>query len=199
MANPPALQPGVAYHIFNRGNNRENLFVEERNYRYFLQLYAHYIEPVAYTYAYCLLRNHFHLLVRARPLGSSVQTPKVSQKVLRPSQQFSNLFNAYAKAFNQVYGRTGSLFEHPFERAIVDSDPYFRQVVIYIHRNPQKHGLVPDFRSWPFSSYNALLSTKPTHLRRDDVLAWFNGVQGFVAAHETDVDEERIKSLLLDE
>ena len=199
MANPPALQSGVAYHIFNRGNNRENLFVEERNYRYFLQLYVRYIEPVADTYAYCLLRNHFHLLVRVRPLGSSVQTPEVSPKVLRPSQQFSNLFNAYAKAFNQVYGRTGSLFERPFERAIVDSDPYFRQVVIYIHRNPQKHGLVPDFRSWPFSSYNALLSTKLTHLCRDDVLGWFNGVQGLVAAHETDVEEERIRALLLDE
>lgn len=78
MTSPAALQYGQYYHIYNRGNNQENLFREERNYRYFLKLYASYIEPIADTYAYCLLRNHFHLLVRIktveeqetrRPLG----------------------------------------------------------------------------------------------------------------------------------
>ena len=59
-----SLEPGQYYRIFNRGNNREKLFVEERNYRYFLELYAKHIMPVAETYAYCLLRNHFHILVR---------------------------------------------------------------------------------------------------------------------------------------
>ncbi len=60
------LIPGSYYHIYNRGNNGENIFHEERNYRYFLQLYLKYIFPVADTYAYCLLLNHFHLLVRIR-------------------------------------------------------------------------------------------------------------------------------------
>ena len=58
--------PGAYYHIYNRGNNRENLLIEKRNYLYFLSLYAKHIEPVAATYAYCLLRNHFHLLIRVR-------------------------------------------------------------------------------------------------------------------------------------
>jgi len=66
MTSPPALQYGVYYHIYNRGVNRENIFREERNYPYFLKLYARYIEPVAETYVYCLLRNHFHALVRIR-------------------------------------------------------------------------------------------------------------------------------------
>jgi len=60
------LQPGQYYHIYNRGVNRTNIFVEERNYVYFLKLYAKHISPVAETFAYCLLRNHFHLLVRIR-------------------------------------------------------------------------------------------------------------------------------------
>ena len=68
MANPAPLQHGRYYHIYNRGVNRENLFVEERNYRYFLQLYARHVEPIAYTYAYCLLRNHFHFLVQIKDL-----------------------------------------------------------------------------------------------------------------------------------
>jgi len=64
MASPSPLQYGQYYHIYVRGNNRENLFYEERNHRHFLRLHALYVEPVVDTYAYCLLRNHFHLLVR---------------------------------------------------------------------------------------------------------------------------------------
>ena len=59
---------GHYYHIYNRGNNREDIFIQERNYRYFLRLYAKHIEPMADTYAYCLLRNHFHFLVRIKDL-----------------------------------------------------------------------------------------------------------------------------------
>ena len=57
------LRRGGYYHVYNRGNNRENLFREQRNYVYFFDLYAKHIELVAETYAYCLMRNHFHLLV----------------------------------------------------------------------------------------------------------------------------------------
>ncbi len=60
------LQQGVYYHIYNRGNNRQDIFLETRNYAYFLKLYATYIAPIADTYAYCLLKNHFHLMVRIR-------------------------------------------------------------------------------------------------------------------------------------
>jgi len=56
--------------------------------------------------------------------------------------------------------------------------------VCYIHFNPQKHGLVSDFRTWPYSSYRAHLSNQATCLRREDVLEWFGGRQGFIAAHQ---------------
>ncbi len=61
MSNPIPLEPGKYYHIYNRGNNRENIFKEDRNYAYFLKLYVFHVGPIADTYAYCLLRNHFHL------------------------------------------------------------------------------------------------------------------------------------------
>jgi putative transposase len=81
MVNPAPLQHGSYYHIYNRGVNRENLFVEERNYRYFLQLYASHIEPIAETYAYCLLRNHFHFLVQIKDLtGLEDLSPKFGPK-----------------------------------------------------------------------------------------------------------------------
>ena len=201
MPKPVPLQYGKYYHIFNRGNNQENIFIEERNYRYFLRLYAKHIMPVSDTYAYCLLRNHFHFLVRIKTVEEQELTGLQDLSALprKPSQQFSNLFNAYAKAFNKTYHRTGTLFQRPFGRIEVSSDSYFMQLVTYIHQNPQKHGFVNDFRTWPYSSYQALLSTKPTRLQRDDVLTWFQGVDHFEDVHRYEVDERKIAPLVPDD
>jgi putative transposase len=64
--NVELLEPDHIYHIYNRGINGENIFKEERNYRYFLEKYAKYIEPIADTFAYCLLKNHFHIAIRTK-------------------------------------------------------------------------------------------------------------------------------------
>ncbi|MCS6846292.1 MAG: hypothetical protein RMN52_01090 [Anaerolineae bacterium] len=101
----------------------------------------------------------------------------------QPSQAFSNLLNAYAKAINLAYHRTGSLFQHPFGRIAVTDERYLSHLVVYIHRNPQRHGLIADFRDWPYSSYATLLSNKPTRLRRDDCLAWFGDRSWFERVH----------------
>jgi len=206
MTSPAALQYGQYYHIYNRGNNQENLFFKERNYRHFLKLYAKYIEPIADTYAYCLLRNHFHLLLRIKTVEEqeTLETLRVSEtlrvfKPREPSQQFGNLFNAYAKAINRAYGRTGSLFQNPFGRVLVDSDAYLVHLITYIHQNPQKHGFVDDFRLWPYSSYHAMLSKKPTHLKREEVLAWFAGPTAFQASHQKEVSEHRLGPLVPDD
>ena len=215
MTSPKPLEYGQYYHIYNRGNSGENLFFEERNYRHFLELYVRYIEPVADTFAYCLLRNHFHVLVYVKTVEEQVeahQTPRVripgsleAPRVLeefkpqKPSQQFGNLFNAYAKAVNKAYGRTRSLFENPFGRKLVTSDAYFAQLIAYIHYNPQKHGFVDDFRAWDFSSFHAMLSRKPTRLKRDVVLDWFDGASGFRAAHRREVNESLIAPLVADD
>lgn len=112
-------------HRVNRANRGEDIFREKRNCLFFMERYAKYIEPIAYNYAYCLLRNHFHFLVRTRMLQEQEayqKTLKVSEiRVVQPSRQFSKLFNSYAKAFNKTYDRTGSLFEHPFHRIEVDA------------------------------------------------------------------------------
>jgi hypothetical protein len=73
---------------------------------------------------------------------------------------------------------------------------YAVQLVRYIHFNPQKHGLVSDFRAWPYSSYHAHLSNRATRLHREDVLGWFDGLQGFVSAHQMPVDERALAPLI---
>ncbi len=199
-----SLQPSHYYHIYNRGNNREDLFREERNYRYFLQLYARHVFPIAITFAYCLMRNHFHFLVRIR---EALQTSQVSEtcevstpgEVLTPrevSQHFSNLFNAYTKAMNKAYERTGSLFEERFGRIEVTTDAYFANLIFYIHFNPQKHGFVADFRDWPWSSYGALRGSSATKLNRTEVLDWFGGEAQFEEFHRGMVDEKAVAALI---
>jgi putative transposase len=200
MTSPTPLEYGQYYHIYNRGNNRQNLFIEERNYYHFLKLYAKYILPIADTFAYCLLPNHFHLLVRI--LTPQEQTLRVSETLRvskSPSQQFVNLFNAYAKAINKAYNRTGSLFENPFGRVPVTTEPYLVCLVAYIHQNPQKHGFVADFGEWPFSSYHAVLSQKPTRLERDEVLAWFQSPAAFQDAHRQPVSDAQMAPLVPDD
>lgn len=118
MQNLPLLEHGKFFHIYNRGNNGENIFIEERNYHYFLLLYEKYILPVADTFAFCLLMNHFHLFVRIKSEGEIIKGMDLQGlddveglKIPDPTNQFSIFFNAYAKAINKAYGRTGSLFE----------------------------------------------------------------------------------------
>jgi putative transposase len=178
-----ALECGETYHIYNRGNNRETLFLEERNYAYFLQLYRKYIGPIADIFAYCLLGNHFHFLVRIKDLDfQELRSSKERSSYL--GQRVATFFGTYTKAINKAYDRSGSLFEKNFKRKPVASDKYFYSLLTYIHFNPKKHGFVDDFRDWPYSSYPALCDTEDTFLDRIEVLSRFDGLDGFLLFHE---------------
>jgi len=207
MSAQPPLEFGYYYHIYNRGTNGENIFRENRNYAHFLRLWSQHIEPVAGSYCFCLLRNHFHFLVRIKTeveqeacwrdlQAGPISYPNSSFELLEPSRAFNNLFIAYAKAFNNAYQRTGALFERPFKRIVVDSESYFSHLVVYVHRNAEKHGFVTDFRTWPYSSYDILLSQKKTHLLRDDVMFWFGDRTAFEAVHQVDAQDALIAPLI---
>ncbi len=175
------------YHLYNRGINGEEIFKQEKNHVYFLEKYAKYIAPIAETYAYCLLNNHFHLLVKIKTedeirKASSTKNQQDIYKII--SNQFSHFFNGYAQGINKTYNRTGGLFETPFRRKLIDNEAYFTQLIFYIHTNPQKHGFVNDFRDYPHSSYRIFESRKPTKLMRDEGLKWFGGIDSFQNYHK---------------
>ncbi|UJH89883.1 transposase [Antarcticibacterium sp. 1MA-6-2] len=165
------LEEGCYYHIYNRGNNRQKIFFEGANYKHFLKLIKQHLLPVVELYCYCLLRNHFHLLV------------KVKNGAIYPSPKFSNLFNAYTKAINKKYDRTGSLFQRPFRRKRISDENYLRNSVIYIHLNPEAHKFHKNFQNYPFSSYSQFFDGRYSILKREEVIEWFGDLENFRLVH----------------
>jgi putative transposase len=99
-----AFEPERVYHIYTHANGSENLFREEENYLYFLKKYAEQIYPIAETFAYCLMPNHLHLMIRIRKEEEIICVIKSHLQGFRNlggviSQRFSNLFNGYTKAY----------------------------------------------------------------------------------------------------
>ncbi|MBK8923886.1 MAG: hypothetical protein IPM81_20765 [Saprospirales bacterium] len=207
MTTRQPLYPGTFYHIYNRGNNHQPVFFERRDYALFLERCPRFIDPVAEVFAYCLLPNHFHLLVRIREEDTLLPVLEQKDKPFKPavrtlpdfiSDQFSNLFNSFTRTMNNRHDRDGNLFKRPFQRVEVGSDSYLIQLVCYIHFNPQKHGLIENFRKWRFSSYPALLSAAATRLQRAAVLEWFGGLEAFRAVHEGGMQDGGLGELTLE-
>ncbi|MEO4006687.1 hypothetical protein [Flavobacterium sp. CAU 1735] len=148
------LEHSKYYHIYNRGINSCTLFRKYENYEYFLKLYADYINPIAETFAWCLMPNHFHFIVRIK------NTPL---KQATPSQVFSNFFNAYTKAYNKSQNRHGALFERPFKRKEIHTVDYFLDSIVYVHNNPIHHNLCEHPATYLWSSYKTILSAKKTN------------------------------------
>jgi putative transposase len=200
-ANVIPLEPEKFYHIYNRGIDGCSIFKKDNHYGKFLEKYAYHLSNVVETYAYCLLGNHFHFLVRIKSeeaIRSSFPHLAKSEIDHLISKQFAHLFNGYAQYFNHATERTGNLFEAPFRRIWVDSDSYFSQMVYYIHANPQKHGFVSDCRDYPYSSYHSHLSQKATKLERESVLNWFGDKESYATFHRTLQDLRNIEYLMIE-
>lgn len=149
------------YHIYNHANGDDNLFREQKNYGYFLEKYKQHINPIAVTIAWCLMPNHFHLLVKIKSEEEialtfpKLQTLEKLNKSNFLSKQFSNFFSSYTQSFNKVYKRRGSLFLKNFKRKEISDENYFRNLILYIHLNPVKHGFTNNISSWKWNSYDS--------------------------------------------
>ncbi len=132
---------GEYYHIYNRGCDKGKIFLADENYDFLLRLLEVRVREFHTTViAYCLMPNHYHFLLRQdndKSAGAMIQS----------------LFNSYTKAFNSMYGRTGTLFEGPFKAIHVDKEHYLLHLSRYIHRNPLEAGLVHDLELWRYSNY----------------------------------------------
>lgn len=178
------LEPESTYHIYNRANGSEKLFLSRENYRFFMEKYSLYISPVAETFCYCLLPNHFHFLLRIKPETElRAAFPKIKSLEKLPSKCFSNLFCSYTQAFNKQQRRMGSLFMKNFKRKRVQSASYLMKLVQYIHLNPVEAGLCSSPEEWPHSSYGDIISDKESILAKEELLSWFDDVDNFESMH----------------
>ena len=183
------LEPGVVYHIFNRGNNRENIFKETENYEYFLIKMFFHLKSSCDIYAYCLMPNHLHILLRIEETPSSPDG-----KVPKIHQPFANLFNSYTKSINIRFQRSGSLFQEHMHREAITTDDYFRKAFIYIHTNPVHHGFVRNLKEYKWSSIHDYLNNQPKNMSMDLPLLMFDGIENII--HELERKNDLILGFL---
>jgi len=182
------FRAGECYHLYNRGHNYGDIFFERENQLYFLRLVGRYLIPgVLDVVAYCLMPNHYHLLVRLRADD------------LSPAMQRLGL--AYTKAVNKRYERAGALFQGPFQAVHVDRDEYLLHLSRYIHLNPVIAELVGQPEDWEFSSYREYLGLRPGRLPKPElVLAQLGSVDAYREFVESYVngDEQPVSGLVLE-
>jgi len=198
------LIPNGFYHIYNRANGNERLFLNDNNFRYFLKKYWEYILPIADTYAYCLMPNHFHFLVEIKEHDEIIEEMKkrnkesfeehkinekseshISQENISKflSLQFSHLFNGYTQAFNKQNNRKGGLFMPSFKRKRIKDENYLKTTILYIHQNPVEAGIAETVSDWKYSSYNPILNNEDPNLNRRLTISWFDDLDNFKFCH----------------
>jgi len=187
------IEADCFYHIYNRGINGEVIFKTARNYQFFINKIKDNLLNVCDVYAYCLMPNHFHLLVKIKSdkylneitshLDKNIEKGlHASQNIF--SKQFSKVFNSYSQAFNKENNRHGALIESPFKRKLITSEEYLRKCVIYIHQNPGSE----DFKNYKHPSYKTILSNFKTLLKRNEVLEMFEDKENFIMCHKIQID-----------
>lgn len=179
------------YHIYNRGNNREKLFYTPENYQMFLELYKDLPGTFAETYAYCLIPNHFHFLIRIKQ--DADQYEFVSQ--------MRRWLIKYAMHINRQEGRMGHLFTRPIKRIHVTDEFYLKNLIRYIHLNPSKHGILLNPEDYKYSSFRSFLARdNDTIIEKEISMEFFhNDYLEFVDFHRIKHSIEEIQSFIIDD
>ncbi len=125
-------------------------------------------------------------------------SPKQKLRKPQPEKMLQHFCSTYAKGFNQKYKRTGSVFEHPFKKILVDNKIYLKRLILYLHNNPVKHGFCEHPIEYPWTSYLSLISIKPTKLAREKVIGYFDNKANFKSQHKPEDIFEDIDFLFLE-
>lgn len=161
------------YHVYNRSVGKDKLFFNDENYKYFLKRYSYYLNDKLATYAFCLLPNHFHLLVKPK-----LNNPEII------IESFRKFFISYSMSINKQQNRKGNLFQSNFKRKIIDNEDYLLQIVYYIHTNPRHHKKTNDCLNYKYSSYKKIIGNQKTRLEKRELLNWFQTKENFIKYHE---------------
>lgn len=149
MSRPIRIEfPNALYHVTSRGDRREDIFEDDQDRQTFLSTLKQVGAQFNWIcYAWCLMDNHYHLLI---------QTPDGNL-----SKGMRQLNGVYTQASNRRYRRVGHLFQGRFKAILVDSDAYLLELSRYVVLNPVRAGRVKKAADWPWSSYRASVGLEP--------------------------------------
>lgn len=149
---------GVIYHIYNRGNGQQNIFLEEADYNFYLNRLAKYLKKQNVSLiCYVLMPNHVHLAVK-----QETSTPVF--------KLISSLHTSYSMYFNKKYKRVGHLFQDRFKQTIVESDEQLLYLTKYLHLNPVYAGFSKDPKGYLWSSYHEYIGPSPLPLCQREII-----------------------------
>jgi putative transposase len=176
----PKFEKDKFFHVYNHANGNNNLFYSYSNYSYFLRRFEFYMLDYVDLYAYVLMPNHFHLLIRIK--GNDPE---------KVSLRFRLFFMSYSKSVNRELGLTGSLFRKNVKRKWIETDDYLRKVILYIHRNPVHHGFAEKPEQYLWSSFEKHLHLNKSNLQKDFVLSLFGDAENYRFCHKSPIDLEK--------
>lgn len=163
MARPMRIEfPGGLYHVTARGDRREDIFLDDGDRRQWLALLGEVCERFNWhCHAYCLMSNHFHILVETVEGGLSAGMRQLN--------------GVYTQRHNRAHGRVGHVFQGRFKAIVVQREAYLLELARYVVLNPVRAGMCAMPEQWPWSSYNATVGriAAPGWLRTGWLLAQF--------------------------
>ncbi len=197
---------GEIYHIYNRGNFKNNIFINREDYQFFLLRLRQNLFPETYEknryyriqplpsgsftlLAYCLMPNHFHLLIK-------------QNNEIPPSKLILKLCTSYSKYSNKKYKHVGHVFQDRFRQIIVDDNDYLTWLAAYIHLNPKVAGLIKNSAEYIWSSYPAYLNSQSDLCDTALIGNQFKNIQDFKefteSSYEIIKSKKDMEDLLLD-
>jgi putative transposase len=145
-----SFKPGNFYHVYNCGNNKQKIFFTKDNYLFFKNKMRKELIPCCSVLAYCLMPNHFHLLIyfdfKDIRFRESIKMESLDRKI-------GTLQSSYTRAVNNQQNRTGSLFQAKFKMVEITDKKRALYCLHYIHQNPVKAALTKSPAGWEFSSF----------------------------------------------
>lgn len=146
---PRFIIPNSPHHILNRANNKEIIFLEDEDFRFFLKQVKKYKEKFGLKiYHYCVMPNHYHFLI----------VPLNKESLVGFMQ---GLMMVYAQYVQRKYGKVGHIWQERYKSPLVQTEKYLAYCGYYIEDNPRRAGLVKDLKDWPWSSYHFYACGKP--------------------------------------
>jgi REP element-mobilizing transposase RayT len=186
MARPLRIEfPDAVYHVTSRGDRQERIFCDDGDRELFLRIVDLAMARLdAEVFAFCLMGNHFHLVVRTRQ-------PNLS-RLMR------HINGGYTQGYNRRHAVKGHLFQRRFHAVLVDSDAYLVEVCRYVELNPVRAGLVGDPAQWTWSSYRAHVGLQAGYpwLATNELLGHLSGADITTGEHRRRATELYAETVL---